>query len=49
MVLRRCMDAYPNNLRRAIDCYNKGERAKENSEYVLRVYKKYSKIAQMVR
>jgi soluble lytic murein transglycosylase-like protein len=49
MVLRRCMDAYPNNLKQAIDCYNKGERAKENSEYVLKVYKKHSKIVQMIR
>ncbi|MFN3976751.1 MAG: lytic transglycosylase domain-containing protein [Aquificaceae bacterium] len=43
MVLRRCMDKYP-RINLAIDCYNKGERAKENSPYaekVLRSYKRY--------
>jgi len=49
MVLKRCMDKYAGNLKLAVDCYNKGERAKENSQYVLRVYKRHSKVVQMVK
>ncbi|WP_448588080.1 lytic transglycosylase domain-containing protein [Thermocrinis sp.] len=48
MVLRRCMDA-KKSLKLAVDCYNKGDRAKENSEYVLKVYKRHARVVQMVR
>jgi soluble lytic murein transglycosylase-like protein len=38
MVLRHCIDTYGYNWR-AVDCYNKGKRARENSMYVWKVYK----------
>jgi soluble lytic murein transglycosylase-like protein len=38
MVLRHCIDMYGYNWR-AVDCYNKGKRARENSKYVWKVYK----------
>jgi soluble lytic murein transglycosylase-like protein len=38
MVLRHCIDTYGYNWR-AVDCYNKGKKAKENSMYVWKVYK----------
>ncbi len=49
MVLKRCMDRKAQNLKLAIDCYNKGDKAKENSEYVLKVYRKYSNVLKMVQ
>jgi soluble lytic murein transglycosylase-like protein len=38
MVLRHCIDTYGYGWR-AVDCYNKGKNAKENSMYVWKVYK----------
>jgi soluble lytic murein transglycosylase-like protein len=38
MVLRHCIDTYGYNWR-AVDCYNKGKRAKGSSMYVWKVYK----------
>lgn len=38
MVLRHCIDTYGYNWR-AVDCYNKGKKAKETSMYVWKVYK----------
>jgi soluble lytic murein transglycosylase-like protein len=37
-VLRQCMNRYGNTWR-AVDCYNKGSRAKETSQYVWKVYR----------
>jgi len=37
MVLRHCIDTYGYSWR-AVDCYNKGKKAKENSMYVWKVY-----------
>lgn len=37
-VLRQCMERYGYSWR-AVDCYNKGSRARDNSVYVWRVYK----------
>jgi soluble lytic murein transglycosylase-like protein len=42
-VLRQCINKYGYNWR-AVDCYNKGSRAKETSQYVWRVYKAALKI-----
>jgi len=49
MVLKRCMDAKKGNVKLAIDCYNKGDKARENSEYVLKVYKKHARVLRMVQ
>jgi soluble lytic murein transglycosylase-like protein len=49
MVLRNCMDIYQNNLQLAIDCYNRGTKAKGNSAYVLKVYNSYKKIIRLVK
>ncbi|QWK19369.1 MAG: lytic transglycosylase domain-containing protein [Hydrogenobacter thermophilus] len=49
MVLRRCMDANGNNLSLAIDCYNRGSKANAESQYVIKVYRNYKRIKQMVR
>jgi soluble lytic murein transglycosylase-like protein len=38
MVLRHCIDTYGYSWR-AVDCYNKGQKARENSMYVWKVYK----------
>lgn len=38
MVLRHCIDTYGYSWR-AVDCYNKGKKARENSRYVWKVYK----------
>ncbi|MFZ8826634.1 MAG: lytic transglycosylase domain-containing protein [Candidatus Caldipriscus sp.] len=38
MVLRHCIDTYGHSWR-AVDCYNKGKRARESSKYVWKVYK----------
>jgi soluble lytic murein transglycosylase-like protein len=38
MVLRHCIDTYGYSWR-AVDCYNKGKKARENSVYVWKVYK----------
>ncbi|MEM1672927.1 MAG: lytic transglycosylase domain-containing protein [Archaeoglobaceae archaeon] len=43
MILRHCMDRYGNTWR-AVDCYNKGARAKETSRYVWRVYRELSRL-----
>ncbi len=37
MVLRHCIDTYGYNWK-AVDCYNKGKKARENSMYVWKVY-----------
>lgn len=49
MVLRKCMDAHERDLKLAIDCYNRGSRATGNSNYVIKVYKSYSRIKAIVR
>ena len=38
MILRHCIDTYGYGWR-AVDCYNKGKKARENSMYVWKVYK----------
>ena len=38
MVLRHCIDTYGYSWK-AVDCYNKGKNARENSMYVWKVYK----------
>lgn len=38
MILSRCIKKFGYNWK-AIDCYNKGSKAKENSIYVIKVYK----------
>ncbi len=38
MVLRHCIDTYGYNWK-AVDCYNKGKKARESSMYVWKVYK----------
>ena len=38
MVLRHCIDTYGYSWK-AVDCYNKGKNARENSTYVWKVYK----------
>ena len=43
MVLRHCMDRYGNTWR-AVDCYNKGSKARENSQYVWKVYRKLQRV-----
>ena len=43
-VLRQCIDRYGNTWK-AIDCYNKGSKARENSQYVWKVYRAYMQIA----
>lgn len=43
-VLRHCIDRYGNTWK-AIDCYNKGSKARENSQYVWKVYRAYMQIA----
>lgn len=45
MVLRHCIDRYGNTWR-AVDCYNKGSRAKENSVYAWRVYRTWAFLVQ---
>jgi len=42
MVLRHCIDTYGYSWR-AVDCYNKGSRARENSRYVWNVYRAMQK------
>lgn len=39
-ILRQCIYAYGETWQ-AIDCYNKGKKAKHNSQYVWKIYKKY--------
>ncbi|MFN3598420.1 MAG: lytic transglycosylase domain-containing protein [Aquificaceae bacterium] len=48
MVLRRCMDKY-SSINLAIDCYNKGERAKGNTPYVERVLRNYKRYYTMLK
>ncbi|RMH00507.1 MAG: lytic transglycosylase [Aquificota bacterium] len=48
MVLKRCMYAYPQSLALAVDCYNKGAKAKGHGAYVEKVYKSYRKIKSYV-
>lgn len=43
MILRHCMDRYGDTWR-AVDCYNKGSKAKENSRYVWMVYRQLQKL-----
>ncbi|MFN3264120.1 MAG: lytic transglycosylase domain-containing protein [Aquificaceae bacterium] len=43
MILRKCINTYGNTWR-AIDCYNKGNRARENSQYVWRVYREWKRL-----
>lgn len=43
MILRYCQNMFGNTWR-AVDCYNKGLRAKESSFYVWKVYKAYRKL-----
>jgi len=43
MVLRHCMDRYGNSWK-AVDCYNKGTKARESSRYVWMVYRKLQKL-----
>jgi soluble lytic murein transglycosylase-like protein len=38
MILRHCIDTYGYSWR-AVDCYNKGKKAREKSMYVWKVYK----------
>lgn len=48
-ILRQCMNRYGNTWQ-AIDCYNKGSKAKHTSQYVYKVYRevvKYSKAASL--
>lgn len=47
MVLRHCMNIYGNTWK-AIDCYNKGTKARKSSQYVLRVYKTFRSISEKV-
>ncbi|WP_448583915.1 lytic transglycosylase domain-containing protein [Thermocrinis sp.] len=49
MVLKSCIDRRAGNLKLAVDCYNKGDKAKENSEYVLKVYTKHAKVLKMIQ
>lgn len=43
MILRHCLDTYGNSWR-AIDCYNKGKRARSHSQYVWKVYKALNQV-----
>lgn len=45
MILRNCMNIYGNSWR-AVDCYNKGSRARDNSAYVWRVYRTWTSLVQ---
>lgn len=45
MVLRHCINRYGNTWR-AVDCYNKGSRARDNSVYVWKVYKTWLSLVQ---
>lgn len=45
MVLRHCMDRYGNSWK-AVDCYNRGSRAKEHSAYVWKVYRTWLSLVQ---
>lgn len=44
MVLRHCQNKYGNTWR-AVDCYNKGLRAKESSQYVWKVYRSLMQVS----
>lgn len=43
MVLRHCQDRFGNTWR-AVDCYNKGSRARDTSAYVWNVYRAFEKV-----
>ncbi|MEM5854086.1 MAG: lytic transglycosylase domain-containing protein [Candidatus Aenigmatarchaeota archaeon] len=45
MVLKHCMNMYGSSWK-AVDCYNKGSRAKENSAYVWKVYRTWLSLVQ---
>ncbi|MCX8163781.1 MAG: lytic transglycosylase domain-containing protein [Aquificaceae bacterium] len=49
MVLRRCMDIHRGSLALAVDCYNKGSRAKGHGDYVERVFKSYKRYHAMLK
>lgn len=48
MVLRRCMDKYK-NISLAVDCYNKGSKAKGHGAYVESVFRNYKKYYSMLK
>lgn len=48
MVLKRCMENSP-NLSFAVDCYNKGSKAKGYGAYVERVFKNYKRYYTMLK
>ncbi|MFN3264168.1 MAG: lytic transglycosylase domain-containing protein, partial [Aquificaceae bacterium] len=48
MVLRRCMDIH-SNISLAVDCYNKGSKAKGHGAYVERVFRNYKKYYTMLK
>ena len=48
MVLRRCMETY-RNISLAVDCYNKGSKAKGHGAYVERVFRNYKRYYTMLK
>ncbi|HAV40235.1 MAG: lytic transglycosylase domain-containing protein [Aquificota bacterium] len=48
MVLRKCLDQSP-NIAVAVDCYNKGNKAKGYGAYVERVFRNYKKYYTMLK
>lgn len=48
MVLRRCMENYQ-HISLAVDCYNKGSKAKGHGAYVERVFRNYKRYYTMLK
>ncbi len=48
MVLRRCMEQYK-DISHAVDCYNKGSKAKGHGAYVERVFRNYKRYYTMLK
>ncbi|MEN3029058.1 MAG: lytic transglycosylase domain-containing protein [Aquificaceae bacterium] len=49
MVLSRCMHLYRHSIPLAVDCYNKGSKAKGHGVYVEKVFKSYRKYYTMLK
>jgi soluble lytic murein transglycosylase-like protein len=48
MVLRRCLDGYK-SIAQAVDCYNKGSKAKGHGAYVEKVFSSYKRLYGMIK
>ncbi|QID32605.1 lytic transglycosylase domain-containing protein [Pampinifervens florentissimum] len=48
MVLRKCMEQYK-DISHAVDCYNKGSKAKGHGAYVERVFRNYKRYYTMLK